>query len=369
MPERRVALNILQIIFSIEKGGAETYLYNILDNLKEDINIFIVCNHKGTNHEKIVTKCKNVEIIEMNHVFDIKAARRIATYCKANNIHIIQTHFLRENYIGVISKLFNPKIKIIWTAHLIAENRSIIRFFNRIFSRFVDKVICVSEAVKDSLVKEGIKSNKTKVIYNGVDTDCFKLKYNSSIRAELDIDENTFLLATISRFNKEKGHDFLIEGLKELKNYISNFKILLVGDGEEKNYINEKVKKYNLEAQVEFLGYREDIPDILSAIDIYVSPSRNEAISFSIIEALSCSKPVVATEVGGVPEIFHKGNCGILVPYGDKIAFAKAIRDLYNNKEEYELIKSNCRKIIKNNFSQTNMLKETYNLYRELNDK
>ena len=361
-------MNILQIIFSIEKGGAETYLYNLIDNLKENVNFFIVCDHRGSNHSKIEEKCKNVEIMRMNSVFDIKAAQKIATYCKVNNIDIIQTHFLRENYIGVLSKLFNPKVKVIWTAHLMAENKGIIRFFNKIFSKFVDRIICVSKAVEASLINEGISPNKTQVIYNGVDTNYFKPMEDNSIRDRLSIEDDTLLLATISRFNREKGHDFLIEGIKELKTYISNFKALLVGEGEEQDFIKEKVKRYNLEEQVAFLGYREDIPQILSAIDIYVSPSENEAISFSIIEALSCGKPVVATEVGGVPEIFNKGNCGILIPFGDTKTFAKAIIDLYNNNREYELIKSNSRDIVKKNFSQSNMLDETYNLYRRLNE-
>ena len=364
-----IALNILQIIFSIEKGGAETYLYNIVDNLKEDVNFFVICDHKGTNHQKIEEKCKNVEIIKMNNVFDIKASKRIAAYCKANNIHIIQTHFLRENYIGILLKLFNPKVKVVWTAHLIAENKGIIRFFNKIFSKFVDKIICVSEAVEASLIKEGISPNKTQVIYNGVDINYFRPAEDSTLREQLSIDNGTLVLTTISRFNKAKGHDFLIEGLKELKTYTSDFKALLVGVGEEEDFIKEKVRKYDLETQVVFLGYREDIPQILSATDIYVSPSENEAISFSIIEALSCSKPVVATEVGGVPEIFRKGNCGILIPFGDTKTFAKAIIDLYNNKQEYELIKSNCRNLVKSNFSQSKMLDETYKLYNSLNAK
>ena len=357
------------MIFSIEKGGAETYLYNLVDNLQENVNFFIICDHKGSNHQRIEKKCRNVEIIQMNNVFDIKAAKRIASYCKKNDIDIIQTHFLRENYIGVLSKLFNPKVKIIWTTHLIAENKGIIRFFNKIFSKFIDRIICVSKAVEASLVKEGVSPNKTQVIYNGVDTDYFKPREGNTIRNKLSIKDDILLLTTISRFNKEKGHDFLIEGLKELKNHILNFKVLLVGDGEEQEVIKEKVKKYDLENQVIFLGYREDIPQILSATDIYVSPSENEAISFSIIEALSCGKPAIATEVGGVPEIFDKGNCGILIPFGDTKTFAKAIIDLYNNNQEYELIKSNCRDIVKNNFSQSKMLEETYNLYNRLNEE
>lgn len=357
---------MLHMIFSIEKGGAETYLYNLLDNTKEGVQFFILCDHEGTNHREIVNRCRNVEIINMKNPFDIKAAKKVAKYCKDNDIHIIQTHFLRENYIGVLSKVFNPKVKVVWTAHLIAENNRIIRFFNRVFSKFVDKIICVSKAVEDSLIREGISLEKTKVIYNGVDTDYFKPVEDSSIREELNIGKNTLVLTTISRFNKDKGHYFLIEGLKELTNYITDFKVLLVGEGEEQSFIKEKVKEYSLEDHIFFLGYRKDIPEILAATDIYVSPSKKEAISFSIIEALSCGVPVVATDVGGVPEILEKGNGGVLIPFGDTKGFVEAVVKLNNNSLYYNSIKLNCRDIVLKNFSKYKMLEETYNLYCEL---
>lgn len=354
------------MIFSIEKGGAETYLYNLLDNPKENVNFFVICDHEGANHKEIVNRCSNVEIIRMKNIFDIKAAMKVAKYCKDNDIHIIQTHFLRENYIGVLSKIFNPRVKVVWTAHLIAENNRVIKLFNRAFSKFVDKVISVSKAVKTSLIKNGISPEKIKVIYNGVDTDYFKPMENDSIRKELNIGENTLVLTTISRFNEEKGHYFLIQGIKELTKHITDFKVLLVGEGEEQSFIKEKVKEHNLKDYVLFLGYRKDIPEILAATDIYVSPSKKEAISFSIIEALSCGVPVVATEVGGVPEIFEKGNGGILIPFGDKDSFVRAIVELRDNNLYYNQIKSNCRDIVLKNFSQLKMLEETYNLYCEL---
>lgn len=354
------------MIFSIEKGGAETYLYNLLDKLKEDVNFFIICNHEGTNHKELVNRCSNVEIINMRSIFDIRAAKKVANYCKANNIHIIQTHFLRENYIGVLAKLFNPKVKVVWTAHLIAENNSIIKFFNRIFSKFVDNIICVSKAAEASLIKEGISVEKTRLIYNGVDTAYFKPRKDVSIRKELNIGKDTLVLTTVSRFNKEKGHHFLVEVLRELTNYITDFKVLLVGEGEEKAFIQEKVRKYNLGKHVLFLGYRDDIPEILAATDIYVSPSMREAISFSIIEALACGIPVVATKVGGVPEIFEKGQGGLLVPFGDKEKFAKTIVNLWNDKLQYNFIKANCRDIVLENFSQAKMIEKTYKLYCEL---
>lgn len=352
-------MNILQMIYSIEKGGAETYLFSLLNNPNEDMNFFVLCNHKGANHEKIINASDNVKIIRMKNLLDINSARKVANYCKENDIEIIQTHFLRENYIAILSKIFNPKIKVVWTTHLILRNRKIIKIFNRIFSKFVHKIICVSQAVESSFIKEGISPNKTKVIYNGVDTDYFKPIKSSCKTEEL-------VLTTVSRFNQEKGHRFLIEVLNKLVDHLPNFKIQLVGEGEEVNYIKEKVKKYNLEDKVIFLGFREDIPKILAETHIYVSPSKNEAISFSILEALSCSIPVVATDVGGVPEIFNKGKVGVLVPYGDVNGFTKEIVKLYQNRKRYNLIASNCRDVVINNFSKNKMLKETYDIYYQI---
>lgn len=358
-------LNILHMISSMEKGGAETYIYDILDNLEEDISIHIICSHRGSAHHRLEEKTDNVEIVEMRNVLDIRAARRIASYCRDNDIDVIQAHFLRENYIAVLSKLFNPKVQIIWTAHLIQQNNWIIRLFNRIFSLFVDRIICVSKAVGGSVIGEGIPAAKTKLIYNGVDTNRFKYMENG-IREKLAIPEDSLLLTTIARFHRDKGHRFLIDSLKELKRHIPNFKALLVGEGEEKGIIQRKVREYGLDDQVIFLGYVENIVEILSATDIYLSPSVMEAISFSILEALSCGIPVVATQVGGVPEIFERGNCGILVPFGDEKVFAKAIVDLYNNRSEYRDIGESCRALVEENFSQAKMLKNTFDLYREL---
>lgn len=362
-------MNILHLIFSFERGGAETYIINTIERMKEKgVKFFVVCDHKGSNHDKIEDICSNVEIIEIKNIIDIKAAYKIAKFCRDNNINIIQAHFLRESFVAVLSKIFNPKIKVIWTMHLIyEEKRSILKWLNRFFSKGANAIICVSEAVKQSLIKEGISDKKLVTVLNGVDTGYFKPTDERDIRKELGVEKDDILLTTVSRFQKIKGHDFLIDVINELKNnYMIKFKSLLVGDGEEMENIREKVKKLDLDDKVIFAGYREDIPRILTASDVYISPSENEAISFSIMEALACEVPVAATEVGGVPEIMNKGKCGVMSYYGDEKRFAKAVFDLYNNKQEYEEMKRNSRSLIEQNFSLNNMIYETYNLYESL---
>lgn len=362
-------MNILHLIFSFERGGAETYILNTIERMREKgVKFFVICDHKGSNHDKIEKVCSDVEIININSIFDIKAAYKIAKFCRANNIDIIQSHFLRESFAAVLAKFFNPKIKVIWTMHLIyEEKRGILNFLNRLFSRGTSAIICVSEAVRQSLEEKGINRKKLVTVLNGVDTGYFKPVYDANIREEFGIEKDEVLLTTVSRFQEIKGHDFLIDALNELNmNYDIKFKALLVGDGEEMDNIKNKVNKLGLENQVIFAGYREDIPRILTESDIYISPSKNEAISFSIMEALACGVPVVATEVGGVPEVINKGKCGIMVNYGDEKEFAKAIFQLYNNKSEYEEMKKNSRQLIEENFSLNNMIEKTYSLYRNL---
>lgn len=362
-------MNILHLVFSFERGGAETYIVNTIERMKEkDIKFFVVCDHKGTNHDKIEKICSNVEIINMKSILDLKAAFRIAKFCRENNIEIIQAHFLRESFIAVLSKIFNPKIKVLWTMHLIYdEKRNLLRNMNKFFSKGANRIICVSEAVKHSLATEGISSKKLATVLNGVDTDFFKPTHGNQIRKELGIEDDDILLTTVSRFQKVKGHEFLIDALNELRNnYNFKFKSLLVGDGEEMENIKRKAEDLNLTDRVIFAGYREDIPSILTESDIYISPSENEAISFSIMEALACEVPVVATKVGGVPEVINKGKCGVMAHYGDEKRFAKAVYDLYNNKKEYEEIKKNSRMLIQENFSLKNMISSTYNIYKSL---
>ena len=354
------------MIHSIEKGGAETYIFNLLKNPKDGINFFVICNHKGENHNKLVSISKNVEIIKMKNILDLKAARKLANFCKENEIHIVQTHFLRENYIAILSKIFNPRIKIIWTTHLVLNNNKQIMIFNKMFSKFVDRIICVSQAVKTSLINEGISKEKIKVIYNGVDTDYFKPRQDSYIREEFQINKDTLVLTTVARFHEDKGHRFLIEALSGLAINFLDFKMILVGHGEEEPSIRQMVKDHGLEEHVIFLGYREDIVHILSASDIYISPSKNEAISFSILEALSCGIPVIATAVGGVVEIFHKGQVGILISFGDKNEFTKSIIHLTDNSKKYRDFVANSRKVVIDHFSQSNMLKGIYDLYDEI---
>lgn len=362
-------MNILHLIFSFERGGAETYILNIIERMKKKgVKFFVICDHKGSNHDRIEKVCSDVEIIKIDSILDIKAAYRIAKFCRDNNIDIIQSHFLRESFVAVLAKLFYPKVKVIWTMHLIyEEKRSILNFLNKFFSRGTSAIICVSDAVKQSLAEKGISCKKLVTVLNGVDTEYFKPTYNGNIREELGLEKDDVLLTTVSRFQEIKGHDFLIDVLNELKmNYDIKFKALLVGDGEEMDNIKNKVHNLNLENQVIFAGYREDIPRILTESDVYISPSKNEAISFSIMEALACGVPVVATEVGGVPEVINKGKCGIMVNYGDEKEFAKAIFQLYNNKSEYEEMKKNSRQLIEKYFSLSNMIEKTYSLYKNL---
>ena len=152
----------------------------------------------------------------------------------------------------------------------------------------------------EALEKNWTDAGKIKVIFNSVDTGYWGRSEPSTIRHELGIDEKEFVIACMARFTEEKGQKFLVEALRRLKEMTSrSFKCILGGDGPLLEECKKMAADYGLWKDVIFIGYRQDMKNIYYGIDLYVSPSSNEAMSYSILEALACGVPVVATNVGG----------------------------------------------------------------------
>lgn len=359
-------LKVVYLINHAGKGGSENYVYSLIERLHGKVaECYLVYNEDGQLVERVKKLGVKIYNIKMRNPFDFKAARKLAVLCKQLEIDVIHSHFLRENYIAVLSKLFNPKIKTIYTNHVPMRNNLPTRFFNRVFTSFNDGVIAVYKKGKDVLESNWVNSKKIHVIFNSIDVDYWNNAEQSTIRQELNIGKDEFVISCMARFTEEKGQRFLIEGIKTLKNSTSRkFKCILGGDGPLLTECKDLVKQYALEQQVIFTGHRQDMKNIYHGIDLYVSPSKNEAMSYSIIEVLACGVPVIATNVGGCGDIINDNTkCGLIVEYGDTEELANTINKMMTDKELYDSLKSNTVAVIRENFNIDKMVKETYNLY------
>jgi len=242
---------------------------------------------------------------------------------------------------------------------------------NKLLVLFIIKrVVAVSNFVKKRLVKSGINRDKVKTIYNGIDLN----RYNHSgrvakgrLRDELNIPQDTLIISTIANLIPEKGIDCLLEAAKQVLLKSKNTLFLIVGAGKEMSFLKKLSQDLGITDHVIFLGFRDDMESILSSTDIFVCPSIwKEAFGLVIAEAMGCAKPVIASKVGGIPELVEDGITGILVPPGDSEKLAVAINQLIQNKDLRIILGKAGRKRAEKYFHLEGMVQRTINLYGSL---
>jgi len=363
-------LNILYLLNHAGKAGTERYVYYLIENLHKDkIKPYFVYNETGLLVERI--KKLNIETfnITMRHPFDVIAAFKLSRICKKLNIHIIHTQFLRENYIALLAKIFYPEVKVVNTSHFIMENSLLIRFCNKLLSKLQSKIISVCTIGKKQLILNGFPESKIEVIFNGIDpVEWSEYTSENTLKDNLDIENNTFIISCASRFAHDKGHEFLVRGLYELKKITQkNFMMLLANDGPLLDDTKNLVKNLGLDNNVKFIGFVENIKELYYLSDLYINSSEHEALSFAILEVLACGIPLIATDIAGNPDIINTAtNCGILVEYNNPVELAKKINLILNDENLQKELSKNARTAVENIFHIKIMLQKTFNIYRTI---
>lgn len=365
-------LNILHLINYAGGGGTESYIYSLAKKLHNDqCKFFIGYSEEGPSIELFENLGIETIKISMNSPYDIKAAKLLAGICKEKSIDVVHTHFLRENYISILSKIFGNKSLLINTRHMLIENSKPIIYANKLMTVLNHKIIAVSKAVESLLLDEAINPDKIQLIYTGIDIQDLVNHKDPTFRNEFHIDDEEFLIASVARFSEEKGHHFLLESISAFKEMLATndlqdlkFKFVLVGNG--KLLERSKALAHNLGIfdNIIFTGYRNDISDILNDCNLFISHSQSEAFGISILEALASGLPVVTTDSGGTKEIIDKySECGILVDYGDKNQLATALINLISDKDLLRRYRENGLVLLNEKFNLDKTVKETYNLY------
>ena len=234
-----------------------------------------------------------------------------------------------------------------------------------------DVVTIVSQKASETMLKSKTASaNKLLVIYNGIDLNKFIFqdkKARKEIRKELNLKKDDKVLISIGRLFKAKGYPYLIEAIKILKSKYPDIKLLIIGEGEEKNKLETQTRELNLEKNIFFLGRKENVSNCLNASDIFVLASLWEGFGLAIVEAMACGLPVITTNVGGIPEIIQDKISGLLVDPKDSEILAQKIDYLLNldadSKERFAL---KGRKIVEQKFPLEKMMTKYEELYYKL---
>ena len=338
------------------------YTKNDLNPLSQEFGLDIADFHFKENRDLPLTQKTYLLITGLYKLYN---------FLKQNKIQIVQTYCYYANIIGaIVAKLAN--VPIIITSQRISYRREpkIKIVIDRLCANLVpDKIVAVSDAVKDfSISKEGFRASKLVTIRNGIDLSNIDSKITSieEKRKQLGISANHIVLVTVARLHIRKGHVYLLKAMRNLNKKRKDLILLLAGDGNEKENLVTLNKSLGISDTVHFLGWRNDVNEILDCSDIFVLPSLEEGFPNVIIEAMSKSKPIIATDVDGNPEAVVDGYNGIIVPPRDPEGLSKAILSLVD--DEYKRIQfgRRSREIVEENFDLEMIIDKYEKLYESL---
>lgn len=246
------------------------------------------------------------------------------------------------------------------------------RFVFNCLCKRINKVICVSEAVKDNMLcnAPSLSPEKLITIHNGVDTDAFNIFLSRvDARKKLNLPEKGFYFGIVARLKKAKSHNILLEAFSGVAKSTPDAFLVIVGDGPLENELKKLTEDLNIMSNVFFLGRKnhEEVPEVLRTLDCFVHPSLREGLGVAILEAMASGLPVISTRVDGIIEIFNTPETiGKIVPPSNADALAKTMSKFRNmDRSRLELIGQKAKEHIEAHFSKEQMVEKTVALYKE----
>ena len=360
---------VLYLLNYAGKAGTERYVETLVRYLGGSrVEPYFAYNEGGLLVERLEAMGVPCRRVEMRSRFDRKAARALAALCDEWDIDLIHCHYLREHYTALLAKRYRPGLKVVYTNHFVQANDLVTRISNRWMDKRQDQMIAVCNKGKEQLIANGWTGERIQVVFNAVDPEAWAGdRSESTLRQELGIPEDRFVMLCASRFADDKGHKYLIDSVKLLKERTKkSFTLVLAGDGPLLEPSKAQVKELGLEDVVTFIGFRKDIKNLYKGSDLYVNSSRHEALSFLIIEAMAAGLPVIATDMGGNSDIVNdQAGCGLLVTYDDPDSMASAMQKLLEDEALLAKCREGAARTIQEKFEIHKWADATWSVYEK----
>jgi glycosyltransferase involved in cell wall biosynthesis len=279
-------------------------------------------------------------------------------------VDILHCHGPRDHLLSVVAARLGSVKHVVRTKH--NHNRLKSGFLSRFLYRKCSKIVTVSEHVRQVLIKDGIAPGAIETIYTGIDNHQFTPRPPvKTVARDLEITEDELVVGCVSSLHVRKGIQEILEAFKLLRESMPETKIRCLLVGKKWQRWSDVAAELGIEEDVIFTGFRRDVANLLSILDVYVLPSRDEALGTSILEAMAMGLPVVASNVGGIPEAL-RNEAGVIVSPKDPVGLAKAMKTLLEDHHRRTKLGENARERAKVDFSLETMVDRTADLYEQL---
>jgi glycosyltransferase involved in cell wall biosynthesis len=374
--QKKKRINLIHIIATNFYGGPEKQIIEHLKRLPaKDYNVSVLSFKESRPDNEFLDKARqeNIPVIEvpMSGPFDVSALRKLIRELRQANIHIACLHGYKAAVMGAIACKLLRISAVVFSRGYTAENVKVSFYekLERLSLKYVKGVVAVSNGQLRKLKNYGVRFNKYWVVHNAVNTEiqCSKDVVDNAkidLCSSLGIDNGAKLLVSAGRLSPEKGHRYLIEAFAKISNDRSDVYLLICGEGPCLENLKHQAIELSVNNRVLFLGFRKDMQNVYSAMDLFVLPSLTEGLPNVVLESFAFGKTVVATAVGGVPELVkHKKN-GYLVEPGNVNQMTQAITECLRDDVFLERMGVAAYKTVKEEFdfeSQSEKLIRVYN--------
>lgn len=371
--------SIVHIFSGNEIGGCSAVAFSLIKKLETSgLRVFVLLLRESSLHESAKRCGLKVTIIPRQSKLDWSLIKKIRTFMKEIGCGLIHTHSIGSTFYGRAAKLLLPGTHLVTTVHADTLNQlcealgsPLMAYgFYKLDSAMAimsDRLLPVSNALADLLVARGMPRSKVTVIRNGIDLPALLPGDDvASVRAEFGLSHDVRVVAAVGRLVPLKNLGLFLDMAKVLLDRRDAVRFIIIGDGPLRAMLERMACDLGVREKVIFTGWRSDMARLYRLMDVFVLTSTMEALPVSVLEAMAFGKPVVATDVGGVPEIVRDGETGLLVRARDGSALCEAVTALLDDASRRRLIGQAGRKRVEQEFSMEVMAEKVCRVYAEL---
>lgn len=370
MPRRLLILDT-----ELEMGGKEKLLHEFIARAdRERFQIAVCCLRPGGYFkDKIVAMGVPFYDGLLHHRFDAMAFRQLEDVIRKERIELVET-FAHPNTVifSFLARLRSLVERVVVSYHAMAMDArgTVVRPYLRPILRRLDAHLAVAEVQKRKLVEvDGLRDESVRVIYNGVDTAVYRpadTGERDGLRRELRIPTDAVVLVSVGSLKPIKGIDVLLDAFAPLAQREPRARLMIVGDGPDRAGLQARARELDVDARVAFLGLRDDVHALLRVADGLVLPSRTEALPTVVLEAMATGLPVVATDVGGVPEMVEPEKSGLLVAPENAAQLSAAMQRVLGDENLRRKLGDRGRAIVQERFRIETMCEQRMSYFEEL---
>ena len=375
-PDHRT-LRVCHVAMGDLWAGAEVQLTALVDALvkRPGLELSIVLLNEGRLASELRRLGVPVTVFPETKQNGLTLVRELTVYCRARKFDLLHTHKYKDTILGTIAAARCGIPSVVRTVHGLSEPFRGIRSFRMglyelcddvAIRKKVDRLIAVSSQI-EQVLSHRYGAKKVVQIHNGIRiSQTQRIRVPQETRQQLGIDPSHHIIGTVGRLTAVKGHEHFLAGAQRLLQHRRDLRFVIVGDGPLLNHLKEKATDLGIAGHVTFLGHRDDTYDLIGAMDVFVLPSLHEGIPMVILEAMALARPIVASRVGGIPEVITDFVHGLLIPAADPRDLAAGCGKFLDDRNLAERCGLAGRRRVEQNFSAEAMGAKVAALYREL---